>query len=259
LKTDIPTYLEAVQPSRGYCRNCGSFHQLGMGSSYRSALQLMQLLEQHQNIDIFSENQSHASEFSTEPLFGDERGKMFGVLDCTDANGNTQTLYAFSGQFAGRYLVAGWVPPLFDVDAFWDLTDKTEKKIKELSRLIDGLPQNSAERTRLSRERRALSRSLMRDIHELYRLRNFRGESCSLAEAYYGGGGIPTGTGDCCAPKLLNHAARLGLRPLGLCEFFWGRSNKSGTMHHKMVASACAEKCGPILGFLLCGLEEGHE
>ena len=96
----------------------------------------------------------------------------------------------------------------------------------------------------------------MRDIHSLYRLTNFRGETTTLDEAFIGDSGIPTGTGDCCAPKLLHFAAQNDLRPLGISEFFWGKENISGEHHHGSFSSSCVEKCRPILGFMLCGLDE---
>ena len=58
-----------------------------------------------------------------------------------------------------------------------------------------------------SLKRRALSRQLMREIHDLYRLKNFRGEELPLTAAFCGDGAPPAGTGDCCGPKLLHHAA----------------------------------------------------
>jgi tRNA pseudouridine32 synthase/23S rRNA pseudouridine746 synthase len=64
------------------------------------------------------------------------------------------------------------------------------------------------------------------------------------------------GVGECCAPKLLNYAALNGLKPLGLSEFYWGKENKSGTRKHGEFYPACAEKCQPILGFMLCGIKE---
>jgi hypothetical protein len=70
----------------------------------------------------------------------------------------------------------------------------------------------------------------MTRIQGLYRLSNFRGESRPMTEVFQGG--IPTGAGDCCAPKLLNHAALHGLTPLGISEFYWGRENRSGRRKH---------------------------
>ena len=99
----------------------------------------------------------------------------------------------------------------------------------------------------------------MRDIHALYRLRNFRGQVAGLEEIFPPGMGIPTGTGDCCAPKLLQYAAEHELLPLGLAEFYWGRKNASKTRRQGYFYPSCQIKCQPILGFMLCGLEPNNE
>jgi hypothetical protein len=77
----------------------------------------------------------------------------------------------------------------------------------------------------------------------------------ALSEVFTGKA-MPTGTGECCAPKLLHHAAVHGLTPLGLAEFYIGRENRSATRAHGRFFAPCEEKCRPILGFLLCGLPE---
>lgn len=77
-----------------------------------------------------------------------------------------------------------------------------------------------------------------------------------IEEAFCEDKGIPTGTGDCCAPKLLNYAARNRLKPIGISEFFFGRENKSETRKHGEFYPSCKIKCEPILGFMLCGLED---
>ena len=100
-----------------------------------------------------------------------------------------------------------------------------------------------------------LYRQLIKDTF-LYSLSNFKDETVSLREAFCVDKGMPTGAGDCCAPKLLNYAAKNHLKPLSLSEFYYGRENKSGSRQHKTFYSCCEEKCQPILGFLLCGLDK---
>ena len=216
----------------------------------------MRQLAERGTIDLFSSDPPDPA-LATDWLFGPARGKMFGILECLRPDGATVMLRAFSGQYNGRWLVEGWAPPLFAVDGFTALCTDVELRIKELGREIEIRPAHSEEWLALRRERRLLSRQLMRKIHGLYRLTNFRGETAPLAEAFLGGGNIPTGTGDCCGPKLLNLAAKTGLRPMGLAEFYWGRENRSGGRRHHTFNGSCAEKCGPILGFMLCGLDEG--
>jgi len=184
--------------------------------------------------------------FSTDYLLGEARGQMFGVLECTAASGSIVVLRAFSCQYNGEWRVDGWVPPVLDVEGFHGIADPVDREIKALDRMI-----TEGREPGLVRRRRALSRDLMTRIQGLYRLTNFRGETRPMTEVFQGG--IPTGAGDCCAPKLLNHAALHGLTPLGISEFYWGRENRSGTRKHGEFYPACAEKCQPILGFMLCG------
>jgi len=194
-------------------------------------------------------------EVNTDYLYGEARGKMFGVLVCKAPDGATETLKAFSGQYNGQWELKGWVPPLFDVQQFHRLHDPVEKKIKALGReAAETADENSVQQ--ILEQRKQLSRKLMKDIHALYTLHNYRAEQCSLAALFPDNRGIPTGTGDCCAPKLLNYAALHNLQPLGLAEFYWGKTNRSASRHEGQFYPACTNKCAPILGFLLCGLQD---
>ena len=242
--------------SGGFCRRCGRQHLLGPGNTVVYCQELMQQFTDRGTIDLFSPSSSAAPVFTTNWLFGPARGKMFGIMECLDSAGNTTVIRAFSGQYNGHWLVEGWAPPLFDVDEFNALCNGVEKRIKNLTHEIDGCETHTDHWLALRGQRRLLSRQLMQDIHSLYTLTNFRGETVSLAEAFIGDNGIPTGTGDCCGPKLLGYAARNNLRPIGLAEFFWGQANLSGSRQHFSYNSSCTEKCQPILGFMLCGLED---
>jgi hypothetical protein len=216
----------------------------------------MQLFADRGTIDLFSDRSARPPALTTDWLFGPARGKMFGLLECRRPDGTPVILRAFSGQYNGYWLVDGWVPPLFAVDEFQAVSGAGEQRIKELGREIESCAGQSEKWLALRKERRRLSRHLMRELHGLYRLTNFRGETAGLADVFLGESGIPTGTGDCCAPKLLNFAARHRLRPIGLTEFYWGRENRSGTRQPGSCSGSCVEKCMPILGFMLCGLDE---
>lgn len=263
----FPAMAPPADPAAfGHCRTCGRQHRLGEGGARRHCLELMGLLEERGTVDLFTTSTEPDPRFATAPLFDEARGKMFGVLECRSQDGEQVVLRAFSGQCNGIWEVPGWAPPLFDVREFDSLNCEVEKEIKRLGREMDH-PLCGAENGReLRRQRRRLSQGLMREIHGLYRLRNFRGEETTLAAAFEkkngrgngGENGIPTGSGDCCAPKLLHLAARQNLIPLGIAEFYWGRENRSESRRHGCFYPSCHEKCAPILGFLLCGLEELH-
>lgn len=177
---------------------------------------------------------------------------MFGVLKCRDRENQQTFLYAFSGQFAGSWQIDGWCPPLFDVNRFETLCEPLEKRIKAIGADLRA-QSDPNQRQALQAKRKALSQRLMKDIHQLYRVHNFRATVTSLERACQRrSGGIPTGTGDCCAPKLLNQAARAQLTPISLVEFFFGKTNKSATRKHGHCYPPCADKCLPLLGYMLC-------
>ncbi|MCL1980621.1 MAG: hypothetical protein FWG62_06055 [Proteobacteria bacterium] len=241
--------------SGGWCRRCRTFHCLPLAPARAEALALMSLLQRHGRIDWQLEPAMADPRCSTEPLFGSAGGKMFGVLCCRDGEGRREVLRAFSGQFNGLWQADGWVEPLFEVAGLEALIREPEKTIQDLGAKMALLLKQSDDYQRLHQERRALSRQLMRAVHELYRLRNFRGETLPLTEAFLGPGAPPSGTGDCCGPKLIQHAIRHGLRPESMAEFYWGAANASNTKIHGGLYPACAAKCGKILGFQLCGLQ----
>lgn len=244
-----PSYLHAAH---GYCRSCRIVHALPLEPALDRCRELMESLESSRSIQRPDQAAGDLC-LSTDYLFGEARGKMFGVLVGHDRSGREQTLYAFSGQYNGIWHVPGWTPPLFDLNLFHRVHDDREREIKQLTRQLAALPRGTAEWQELTRNRKQLSRSLMKDIFDIYVVRNFRGQSSSLGTAF-SGAGLPTGAGDCCAPKLLVSAARSGITPTGLAEFYWGRENRSGTRRHGRFYHSCREKCQPLLGFLLCGI-----
>lgn len=239
---------------RGYCTRCREDHLLPFGNAVTQAQWLMGELDRKKNIGILTEGVAHDPALSTTPLFGEARGKMFGVLECRSRHGKRHWLYGFSGQYNGRWVVPGWVGPLFDLKRYLILHDPAEREIKTLTNRIEGT--SADEKITLTAERSALSQQLMQKLHALYRLKNFRGASATLDEVLQTGTNKPTGTGDCCAPKLLNQAAASALLPVSLAEFYYGRENRSATRVHKSFYPACTEKCAPLLGFMLCGAQE---
>ena len=108
------------------------------------------------------------------------------------------------------------------------------------------------QRLELKQQRKTLSRQLQAQMHENFWLTNFAGESLPLTDLMPAG--IPTGTGECCAPKLLHYAATIGLKPLAMAEFWWGDSSIDKVQGQ--FYGACAERCQPLMGFLLSGLPQ---
>ncbi len=126
-----------------------------------------------------------------------------------------------------------------------------------LQPLSDVITKADKKITVLKQQRKELSRQLQLQMQTAYTLTNFAGNTFSLSEltskAF-----IPTGTGDCCAPKLLHYAATHNLKPISLAEFWWGNSSADGNKVSGEFYGACVERCQPLMGFLLSGLEENY-
>jgi tRNA pseudouridine32 synthase/23S rRNA pseudouridine746 synthase len=106
----------------------------------------------------------------------------------------------------------------------------------------------------LERLRHHVCRVLMRQIHDAYLVPGANGERRPL-RALYPQQAPPSGAGDCAAPKLLAHAFARGLRPVALAEFWWGPAPAGGGRVQGAFYPACRDKCGPLLAFMLQGLE----
>ncbi len=102
----------------------------------------------------------------------------------------------------------------------------------------------------LKRQRKALSQQLQSQMHQAAALTNFAGESVSLAQLRPAG--LPTGSGECCAPKLLHDAATQHLQPIAMAEFWWGAA--MGDKQPGKFYGACVDRCQPLMGFMLSGL-----
>jgi hypothetical protein len=247
------TTHQLLPSAHGYCTHCKTEHSISSEKAQKVCLELMQILNEKKRIDLVVSDDQADPRFSTEYLFGKARGKMIGVLICKGQDTSEHILQSFSGQYNGIWEVDGWAPPLFNTDILLNISQDVEKKRKSLGRKIELQDPKSEKKSVLVKKRKSLSQNLMKDIHALYTVSNFSGESKPL-ETVYIGNGIPTGTGDCCAPKLLNFAAEKNLTPVSLAEFYWGKENLSGTRKHGKFYSSCLDKCQPILGYMLCGL-----
>ncbi len=213
-------------------------------------------------MDHLSAHRSADGDFSTASLYEGANGKMFGVMVCRDRDGQRGVLRAFSGEWEGRRQPSGWVPSSGFVDEYEAERDETEAQVAEFTRRIGelqgDLPGTRALRRHIEElkiERGALSRALTERIHDAYRFENALGEVLPLRAVDTGGLRPPTGMGDCCAPKLVQHAVRQRLEPLGMIEFWWGASSHVHPRIEGHYYSACRPKCYPILGFLLRGVD----
>jgi len=113
---------------------------------------------------------------------------------------------------------------------------------------------DEAERAAIEARRAEESRALMKQVHDSYVIESFRGERRALRDLF-APGEPPGGAGDCAGPKLLGEAYRRGLRPIAMAEAWWGPPPVTGGRHEGGFYPACRGKCGPILPFMLEGLE----
>ena len=110
-----------------------------------------------------------------------------------------------------------------------------------------------------------MSQDLQLWLFRQYRMLNAKGEERDLVEIwhdYHQNPKIqkkfplpPGGTGDCCAPKLLQYAYRNHLKPVCMAEFWWGPSPQSEIRHHGEFYPACSGKCKPVLTWMMQGLD----
>ena len=109
----------------------------------------------------------------------------------------------------------------------------------------------------MKQHRRAESEALQDWLFGNMRLLNGRGEWMSVGEIFSSGGfGIPpSGSGECCAPKLLHAAYLRGWQPLSMAEFWYGRAKGGEVRSHGEFYPACRGKCMPLLHWMLQGLE----
>ena len=205
-------------------------------------------------------------------------GKMFGVL-VVDYIDQLAFLAAYSGLLKGRNDWPYFVPPVFDAQQPDGYFKNCEREISELFRgywgtevwgyeethETDGNLAPPCSRTPAPPNYKQMSQDLQLWLFHQYQFLNARGEKKDLVDVwqdYHSSPRIlrkyplpPGGTGDCCAPKLLQYAYQNGLKPLCMAEFWWGPSPKSEIRHHGLFYPACRGKCKPVLTWMLQGLD----
>ena len=194
-------------------------------------------------------------------------GKMFGVLVVASAEG-IGFLAAYSGLLEGRNDWPYFVPPVFDAQQPDGYFKQTERQISALNQQMAETEINKGQdqtANPLPLQRKVMSERLQTWLFHQYQFLNAKGETKDLVDVwqdYHCSARIrkkyplpPGGTGDCCAPKLLQYAYTQQLKPLCIAEFWWGPSPKSEIRHHGEFYPACRGKCKPVLTWMLQGLD----
>lgn len=196
-----------------------------------------------------------------------DQGIMVGVAVCQDSNGDSVVLNTVSGiskringtEAAGLGI---FVEPVVSSGKIEEALEKNDLLIHQLTEKInflkkkrrrpDGKFENQGEEEiSLVKKRFALCEESLKNVFGLYSFHCADGKIRPLLE-------IcekklpPTGTGDCCAPKLLDFAFKNQLKIKSLAEIYFGKSNKFRTSGKSY--SPCDERCGLILPVIL-GLE----
>ena len=192
-----------------------------------------------------------------------DHGKMFGVLIVEkpvergqrSEDGNEAQLgflAAYSGLLAGHNDWPYFVPPVYDAQ-------QPDGYFKQQEQVISLTSHHSPLTSK------QMSQELQQWLFHQYQLLNARGETKDLVDiwqSYYYKEKLrrkyplpPGGTGDCCAPKLLQYAYQHGLKPLCMAEFWWGQPTKEELRQHLNYYPACRGKCKPILTWMLQGLD----
>ena len=126
----------------------------------------------------------------------------------------------------------------------------------ELAILHQPIEEHKKRIAALRNRRRNMSDELQQWLFRQYLMLNALGEERDLVDIFRDTIHAipPAGSGDCCAPKLLQYAYKHGLEPVCMVEFWWGDSPKQEIRHHLHYYPACRSKCLPILTHMLRGL-----
>lgn len=136
---------------------------------------------------------------------------------------------------------------LKDAKRYWEYKRKeAEQNLVNFTSEIESIKEQRAEMSALLQQR----------LFSDYTFLNGRKESRSLLSIFEEREQVPVaGAGECSAPKLLHFAFKHNLTPIAMGEFWWGESPKSEVRNHKQYYPACRNKCEPILGHMLQGLD----
>jgi len=212
---------------------------------------------------IISRLQSHSLYLTRVSVPSEERdghGVMVGVLVCEDGDGREVVLYALSGSsliIDGHVSGAVSVPPVVSADKIAQALAPNDRRIHELTE--ERKRASECEKRRISGERAVLTEESLRAVLSLYRfhcadgtVRTLAGMCAERAVQTRRDKLPPTGTGDCCAPKLLDYAFSRGLHPVSMDEMYYGRPSLTKTCGASY--PPCDERCSLILPAML-GLE----
>ena len=218
---------------------------------------------------------------------------MLGVLVCKDKKGEEVALVTNSGNAKRMHNEQGiirdyelrFVTSIVSAEEIEEALSENDKRIHELTEKIASESAHSEsgnmnfELKKLRTEREKLCTESLEKVHALYNFHCIDGKILSLKEicARYNQGKLPpTGTGDCCAPKLFDYAFSHELFPISLAETaytetsgndcstaegvplaVWSNSGSAESVTAKpdrpdfQLTPPCDERCGILLPAML--------
>ena len=199
------------------------------------------------------------------------RGVMLGAMICSEPS--PVTLITLSGlhyviapspeceadsypvDLGGETLV--FVMPVVSAARISSALEKNDSLIHSYTRLLKEGGISHSERSAIKKSRAALCGESLDAVHSLYSFCCMDGKTRTLRSIAQerGFSSFPTGTGDCCAPKLINYAAAHNLRIKSMAELYYDGAAVGAERCSSLEAVApCDSRCSLILPSML-GLE----
>lgn len=178
---------------------------------------------------------------------------MLGSLICKDKNNEKVKLFAISG--STKKIKKNKDDDLIFVDAIVSAEqiekalEKNDDEIHALTNTINSYSGPTEVLESLKKKRLELTSQSQKNVFNLYSFNCIDGKKRSLKEICTNNF-PPTGTGECCEPKLLNYAFKNNLQPLSMAEILFRRDEKFEEQDIKAIPP-CDERCSLILPSML--------
>lgn len=208
-------------------------------------------------------------QIARESLERKDQGLMLGCLVAWNRTlKKRKILYALSGNAkiikdpSGIFKDRVFVDSIVSFEEITRALQQNDQKIHQLTDQINSLSAKNddevdaseSQKALLIKERRKLTDQSLEKVFSLYSFTRFDGQKITLNQIIqkHNGHLPPTGTGDCCAPKLLNYAFTQGLEIVSMDEIYFGPDTKN--KKNRISYPPCDERCGYILPYIM-GLE----
>lgn len=200
-----------------------------------------------------------------------QNGFMIGSLVCKNSQNEKIILKTISG-IANRLEKTEkcrtednsiWVEPIVSNEEIHKAYEENDKEIHRLTDLIneDSKNENQTQEQMIQikewkKKRTELCTESLLAIHKLYFFHCADGKVKTLDDIRKERNRkelTQTGTGECCAPKLLNYAFKNNLQPISMAETYYPLNFQFSTINYQLSAP-CDSRCGVLLPSML-GIE----